>query len=156
MNGRYRVPAPFAVVLGIILVMFGLFNLFCNLDCIYQNEKFKRNADKVIAECTDVVDDTNSSHSYLKTTVSFLYNGKKYENVVIDNYGQCILLGEHLDLYVNKDNPTQCVIEYSSTEGTGQTHTIFSIAGLVSGAVMIIVGISRIKQKIKSQMNYIR
>lgn len=146
MNKRYRVPAPVAVVEGILIVIFGLFNLFSNLNYIYENEQFRHNADEVIAECTMAGDGTNRSDSYLKSTVSFVYNGKRYENVVTDNYGQCILPGYNVELYVKPDNPRQCMMEYKITEGIGKTHTLFTVVGLGAGAIMIIVGISRIRR----------
>lgn len=146
MNKRYRVPAPAAVVEGILVVIFGLFNLFSNWNYINENKQFRRNADKVVAECTMARHDTNSSQSYRKSTVAFIYNGKKYENVATDNYGQCIIPGDNVELYVNKDNPTQCVIEYKPTEGIGETHTLFTVVGLGVGAIMIIVGITRIRR----------
>ncbi len=145
MNKRYRVPAPLGVAVGIWLVMFGLFNLFSQCKCIYENERFRRNADKVIAECTMVGDGTNNPKSYLKSTVAFLYNGKKYENVVIDNYAQLILREHKVELYVNPDNPRQSMIEYKSTEGIGETYIVFIIMGLGTGPVMVIVGISRMR-----------
>ncbi|MDD6488990.1 MAG: DUF3592 domain-containing protein [Clostridia bacterium] len=146
MNKRHRVPAPVAVVIGIVVVIFGLFNLFSNWNYINENEQFRHNAEKVVAECTMAGDGTDSSQSYRKSTVEFFYNGKKYKNVVIDNYGQLILPGNNVELYVNTNNPTQCVIEYKTNEGIGETYTLFTVGGLVAGAIMIIVGISRIKR----------
>lgn len=146
MNKRYRVPAPVAVAEGILVVIFGLFNLFSNLNYINENAQFRRNADKVVAECTMAVDGINSSQSYRKSTVAFIYNGKKYENVVIDNFGQCILPEQKVELYVKTDNPTRCAIEYKTTEEIGETYTLFTIVGLGVGTVMIIVGISRIRR----------
>ena len=145
MNKRYRVPAPAAVVEGILVVIFGLFNLFSNWNYINENKQFRRNADKVVAECTMARNDTNSSQSYRKSTVAFIYNGKKYENVVIDNYAQLILREHKVELYVNPDNPRQSMIEYKSTEGIGETYIVFIIIGLGTGPVMVIVGISRMR-----------
>lgn len=148
MNKRYRVPAPIAVVVGILEVLFGFFCLFSNWNYINENEQFRRNADKVVAECTMVGDGTNSSHSYRKITVAFLYNGKKYEDVITDNLGQCILPGHNVELYVNTDNPTLCAIEYKPAEGIGETYTLFTAVGLGAGAIMIIGGIYRMKRGI--------
>lgn len=145
MSKRYRVPAHVGVAVGILFVFFGLFNLFSNWNYINQNKKLRRNADKVVAVCTMAGDYTNSSRSYRKSTVTFIYNRKKYENVVIDNYGQCILPGNNVEIYVNADNPELCVIEYKPTEGIGETYTLFTIMGL-GGVFMIIVSICRIRR----------
>lgn len=145
MNGRHRMSAPAGVIFGILFVLFGLVNLYLNLTCLYENSQFIGHADKIVAECTGAGDGTNSSNSYLKSTVAFFYNGKRYENVVIDNYGQCILPNHDVEIYVNPDNPLQCQIEYKFTEGTGQTYCIFSILAPI-GVIMIVVGIARIKQ----------
>lgn len=145
MNKRHRLPAPIAVVVGILELILSLFSLFSNLNYINENKEFRCNADKVVAECTKAGDNTNSSKSYLKSTVAFIYNGKKYENVVIDNYGQRIIPGTDVELYVNRENPTLCVIEYKPMEGIGKTYTIFTIIGLV-GVIMIVVSIHRIRR----------
>ena len=146
MNKRYRLPAPVAVVVGILVVIFGLFNLFSNWNYINENEKFRHNADKVVAECTMAGDGTDSSQFYRKSTVAGSYGGKKYGNGVIDNCGQFSLSGHNVELYVNTSNPTLCVIKYKLTEGIGETYTLFAVSGLVAGAIMIIVGIDRIKR----------
>lgn len=146
MNGRHIVPAPVAVIIGIIEVLFALVSLYLNLTYLYENSQFIAHADKIVAECTGAGDGTDNSDSYLNSTVAFFYNGKRYENVVIDNYNQCIIPGHDVELYVNPDNPTQCKIEYKITEGIGLTYSIFTVFGVI-GVIMIVVGIARIKRR---------
>ncbi len=145
MNRRYRTPAPVAIVTGIVLILFGTFCLLMNLTNMQENSRFIENADAVVGECTSSGDGTGSSQSYLKTTVKYVYDGKSYDNIVIDNYGQFFLSGYRVDLFVNPDCPTQCKIVYKTGEGVGKNYTIFTFMGLGVGTLMVVVAIKRIK-----------
>lgn len=146
MKGRHLVPAPAAVVIGILEIMFGLCCLLINLSNINQNTQFIENADKVVAVCTVSSEENRGPDAYLKSTVAYTYNDKKYENIVIDNYHQGVFPGQEIDLYVNPDRPTQCKIHYDISKGQGKTYTLFSVVCLSIGSLMTIVGISRIKK----------
>lgn len=148
MKGRHLVPAPIAVAVGIVEIIFGLCCLLITLSNMQQNAQFIENADKVVAVCTEFGDGTHSSTSYLKSTVSFTYNGKKYENIVIDNYGQRFFTDQKVNLYVNPECPTQCRVHYDISQGEAKTYTMFACLGLGVGSIMTIVGISRIRRGI--------
>lgn len=145
MSGRHRVPAPVAVIFGIVITLYGLVIQYLNLSSYFKNSQFIGQADKVVAECTAAGDGTQNNTYGLKSTVAFTYNGKRYENVVIDDFGQCIIPGESVDLYVNPNNPYQCQVEYKFTEGTAHTYTMLLIL-IPVGVLMIVVGVSRIRK----------
>lgn len=148
MYKRHLVPAPIAIVIGALFFIFGLINLFINVMYIRENKQFIANADKVSAECIALEDGDSSSNFRIKAVVEYFYKGEKYENVIINSYGQFILSGYTLELYVNPDYPAQCTIEYKWTEGIGETYTLFTFSGLAGGLCMLIIGISRIKRGI--------
>jgi len=138
-----RGKALMAIVEGIILMIVGMYTLFVNLSIYLDNEHFISSADKVVAECVKRGDGTDSDTSYLKSIVKFEYNGKEYQNVIVDTYGQNIIPGDKMDLYVKPENPNNCVIKYSFYEGKGKILLFFTLLGLGAGMLAIFIGIMR-------------
>lgn len=146
MSGFKKVQNVFAVIYGILLILFGMYNLLMNWTNLTMNDAFIANADMVVGECTMAGAATDSKDSYLKITVKYVYEGKRYDNIVIDDYGQFYLKGDKVNLFVDSDDPTKCVIRYSTSEGDGYKYTVFTLMGFLLGGSCLFVGIVRLKR----------
>lgn len=147
MNRNYLTAKSICGVIGgILFILFGLNNLWINYSNFTKNYEFISNADMVVGECMATGDGSNSNHSYLRTIVTYVYEEEKYENVIVENYGQMILKGDKVNLFVNPEHPRQCVMSYKTSDGDGATYTLFTIIGLGAGVVCFFIGVTWLRK----------
>lgn len=128
-----------AVIYGIALFCVGLILLWVSWSPVQQNERFIARADSVVGVCTE----SFSNRGMIE--VSYLYNGRVYRDIVIDDYGQYISKDEQITLFVNPNNPSQCVLEYKTDEGEVSTYIDLARFMLVMGGFLFFIGLSRIR-----------
>lgn len=125
-------------VMGIIFFCIGLIILWANWFSVSQNEKLIAKADSVVGVCTD------SRVSDNRIAVSYSYNGKEYEDIIINDYGQAFREGDEIELFVNRNVPSWCVIEYKIDEGDFYTNISKGVCFLIIGIFGFLLGWARL------------
>lgn len=96
--------AKLSIILSIILAIIGVVFLLTSINLMIYNNKLKKENIKILATVT------NSDFNNQFTTVSFFINEKEY-NAIAQKYYSEVQIGDTIEIYYNKENPTQILLE---------------------------------------------
>jgi len=141
-NKANNVSAMVSCIFAFIGVIFLMVGIFIGLS----NEKFKENADEVVAVITSIESyrDSDGDREY-DVYVDYSYGGQYYQNKKLNMYSSSMYEGKEIDILVDRDNPGRI------SAGSGMMVITLIMAG-IGFAMMIgamIPFILMIRQKTK-------
>lgn len=134
----WRSKAITSKIMGIIFFCIGLIVFSVNWFSFNQNEKLIAKADSVVGVCTD------SRVSDNRIAVSYSYNGKEYEDIIINDHGQSFREGDEIKLFVNPNIPSWCIIECNIGEGDYYINMSMGCWFLIIGIFGFLLGWARL------------
>lgn len=125
------------IIVGIILSIIGMIFLLTSINLKISDNKFKKENLKISATVTD----SNSNNKF--TTVSFFIDEKEY-NAIAKEYYSKIKVGDKIEIYYNKQEPTQILLKASNRN----TNVYFGIS-----IILLAIGLSIIIHKLNNSVN---